>query len=1132
MKLILFFLTTALFQVSANTFAQKINLNKTNESLETVITEIGKQSGYDFFYNKQLLKRAKPVSIHSNNLPLADVLELCFKDQPLNYEIKSKTIILTAKRPPAQSYQRITGTVYNRADGSVILGATIKVKGTSITTQSDASGNFVLNTLPPDAVLVITSVGYKTQEITVKRYEHFAVRMDQVEESLDQVVVTGYQQVNKQRMTGSVSTLKAADIEGKGFTSIDDILIGTVSGLNTTPSGRPGQDSKIQIRGVNSLTGNTEPIWIVDGMPMQGEIPSIRSGSTDLQTTIFTTGIGNLAPDDIASITILKDAAATAIYGARAANGVIVVTTKSGTVGKTRFTASLNYGVTAAPVNNISMMNSAQKIQFERDIHNDLNTSKTGRVSELLRQRDLGVISSMDAEQQIAELAQTNTDWFKEIFSPARNTQLGFSMSGGSEKTQHYLSVNHLQEEGIQPNNKFDRTGMNIKLTHDPSDKIRITGGLASTLKNDRSSASAINPLNYAMFANPYEKLYNADGSYAYDQSYDMTLSTLRPGLAWPKFNVMDDLNRNTSTSRYIDADVSLKLEYEIIPGLQFITHGTYNVNSNNSRVAEGEQTYTNFIRNWFVYNGETAPQYVRGSLNEGTAYSDGYTFRNTLQYSKSFQEKHFLTLFGGQEITSRTAYNSFNYSPIFDGDHRIIGFPEMGGVNPEAIQYSDLGGTGKVVNKLTSFFANASYSYADRYILTGAIRYDGSDIIGNKNQFTPLWNIGGRWNVQNESFFQGVDFINELSLRAGFGYTGSIDKNAFPFVVMQLGQSVIYDGQTVPTGFTFANPNVRWQTKQDINFGANIAAFDRRIEIGVNYYYNTTQDVLDKRALPLSSGRDDAIENVADILNRGLEIDLGATLIRKKDLQWFVRGNVAFNTNRLSKTYYTSLDNLPLRTPANGREFVEGYSVGSWFGYQFAGVNPTNGHTMIYDKEGALFDMELLRNATLNLPAPAASHLGNQHPPVVGGFGTSVNWKQFLFSTNFEFKVGHKIRSFNTFQVLNSRNRHTNDIDHWRQPGDQTNVPEIGTINNAFNRYMYDVQLEKGDYLRASLVTIGYNIKPDLLKKWGFNTARISLNGRNLFTVSSYAGIDPSLMGEFNYPVTRQYTATLNIGF
>ncbi len=1132
MKLIVFLITATMLQVSANSFAQKISLSKANESLELVINEIGKQSGYDFFFNKQLIRKAKPVSITVKNSSLVDALELCFKDQPFTYEIKNKTILLTAKSTTNQVYQKITGTIYDRASNKVIRGATIRVKGSNVSTQTDASGNFVLNSLEADAILIISSVGYKTQEITVKQYRHFEIRLEENEESLDQIVVTGYQQINKQRMTGTVTTIKAADIEGKGFTSIDDILIGTVSGLNALPSGRPGQDSKIQIRGVNSLTGNTEPIWIVDGMPMQGEIPNIKSGSTDLQTTIFTTGIGNLAPDDIESITILKDAAATAIYGARAANGVIVVKTKSGTVGKTRFTASLNYGVTAAPVNNISMMNSAQKIKFEREIYQDISTGETGRVGDILKKKELGLINNEQAERMIAELGQTNTDWFNEIFSPATNTQVNFSMSGGSEKTQHYLSLNHLQEEGIQPNNKFNRTGMNIKLTHDPNDKIRITGSLASTLKNDRSTASIINPLRYAMFANPYEKPYNADGSYSYDQSFYMKPSKLRPGLAWPNLNILDDLNRNTNTNRYIDADVSLKIEYEIIPGLQFITHGTYNANSNSNRIVEGENTYTNFERNWYKYKEETAPQDVRGSLKEGTGYSDGYTFRNTLQYSKSLLEKHFVTLFGGQEVTSRTSYSSFNYSPVYDEAHRIIGFPEMGGIDGEIINYTALGGTGKTVSKLSSFFANGSYSYADRYIFTAAIRYDGSDIIGNKNQFTPLWNIGGRWNVHNEDFFSKLDIINELSFRAGFGYTGSIDKNAFPFVIMNLGQSTLYDNQTIPTSFTFANPNIKWQTKQDINFGADIAAFDRRLEIGINYYHNTTQDVLDTRALALSSGRDDAIENVADILNRGLEIDLGTTLIRRKDFQWFVRGNIAFNTNKLSKTYYKSLETLPMRTPANARAFVENYAVGSWFGYQFAGVDPRNGHTLITANDGGVLDMDTFRNTTLNLPDPGASYLGNQHPPVVGGFGTSINWKQFLLSTNFEFKLGHKIRSFNTFQLLESGNRHTNDANRWRQYGDQTNVPLIGETNPAFSRYMYDIQLEKGDYLRASLVTLGYNIKTEQLKKWGLHTARFSLSGRNLFTLSSYAGIDPSLMGEFNYPVTRQYTATLNIGF
>ena len=236
-------------------------------------------------------------------------------------------------------------------------------------------------------------------------------------------------------------------------------------------------------------------------------------------------------------------------------------------------------------------------------------------------------------------------------------------------------------------------------------------------MKNDRVTASKVNSLEYAMYANPYERPYDEEGNYAYDVTYDTQRSTIRDGLAWESFNILRELNDNTNSSRYLDAELSLKVEWEIYKGLMF------------------------------TYNGEVTPDLVRGALREATGYSTGYTFRNTLQYSAEWKEKHFITLFAGQEISSREAYNSYNYSPVFDEEHRIVGFPQMEGIDGGKISFSALGNTGKSVAKLSSFFANASYSFMDRYILTGAIRYDGSDIIGNENQFTPLWNVGLRWN-------------------------------------------------------------------------------------------------------------------------------------------------------------------------------------------------------------------------------------------------------------------------------------------------------------------------------------------------------------------------------------------------
>ena len=1135
MKLIFCFICCFLFSLHASIRAQKqmVTLKLEKTSVAEAIRELKQQTRLDFFFSNKEVNVKKTVSLNCENMRIDEVLQQLLGTE-FQFEFVDNMVIITPGFRKSEEETKSVlykGTVCD-SQGQPLPGVTVAVKGTSLGVATDVNGNFQIQ-MPPATnwIFVFSFIGMQTVEIQSGDRREFEVVLKPAKEELEEVVVTGYQTIRKERMTGTTATITANQIAGRGLQSIDEILNSTISGLNMISSGRPGQDAQIQIRGVNSLTGSTEPMWIVDGMPLQGEIPNIQSGSTDLQATIFTTGIGNIVPDDIKSITVLKDAAATAIYGARAANGVIVVETKSGLSGKTRFNASVNVGITERPRNNIDMMNTAEKIQFEREIFYDQQgyIYTPGRVTKLLQQAAYGEISSDEAERRIGELAKINTDWFKEIYRTAISQQYNFSMSGGNEKTQHYVSLNYLKEVGTEPNNKYDRLGMNIKLTHNPSEKIRITGGLGATMKNDRVTASSVNSLEYAMYANPYERLKNEDGTKAYDISYNAKESSIRDGLDWDTFNILDDLNRNTNTNRYLDAELSLKVEWEIVKGLMFTTHGVYNANSNHNRIIEGADTYTNFINNWYSYKGEIPHDMVKGSLREATGYTNAYTFRNTLQYTGEYAGKHYISLFAGQEIQERTAYNSFNYSPVFDEEHRIVGFPEMDDIDGSEINYSALGGTGKSVSKMSSFFANASYSYLDKYILTGALRYDGSDIIGNDNQFTPLWNVGLRWNLHREEFMKRWMWVDQFAVR-GFGYTGSIDKNALPFVVMTLGQSVIYDGQTVPTSFSYPNPNVKWQTKQDMNVGLDLSLFDYRLELGVNYYNNITRDVLDRKALPYSSGRSEVTENVADIYNSGWEIDLGVTLLKNKSFQWYAKANIAINDNKVKNTYYKDTKDLPKATLSNAHQFVENQPVNGWYGYKFAGINPINGAVMTYTGNGeATLDMSV---SGATWPIPSVFYLGNLTPPVVGGFSTSANWKQLIFSANFEFKTGHKIKSFNTFRSLDARNRHTSEANRWREPGDITNVPAMSEAFTTYSSYMYDILLEKGNYLRCSYMTLGYNLKPEWLHKIGFSTARLSFTAKDLFTVSSYSGIDPALMGSFGYPNSRKYTITLNVGF
>ena len=708
MKLIFCFICCFLFSLHASIRAQKqmVTLKLEKTSVAEAIRELKQQTRLDFFFSNKEVNVKKTVSLNCENMRIDEVLQQLLGTE-FQFEFVDNMVIITPGFRKSEEETKSVlykGTVCD-SQGQPLPGVTVAVKGTSLGVATDVNGNFQIQ-MPPATnwIFVFSFIGMQTVEIQSGDRREFEVVLKPAKEELEEVVVTGYQTIRKERMTGTTATITANQIAGRGLQSIDEILNSTISGLNMISSGRPGQDAQIQIRGVNSLTGSTEPMWIVDGMPLQGEIPNIQSGSTDLQATIFTTGIGNIAPDDIKSITVLKDAAATAIYGARAANGVIVVETKSGLSGKTRFNASVNVGITERPRNNIDMMNTAEKIQFEREIFYDQQgyIYTPGRVTKLLQQAAYGEISSDEAERRIGELAKINTDWFKEIYRTAISQQYNFSMSGGNEKTQHYVSLNYLKEVGTEPNNKYDRLGMNIKLTHNPSEKIRITGGLGATMKNDRVTASSVNSLEYAMYANPYERLKNEDGTKAYDISYNAKESSIRDGLDWDTFNILDDLNRNTNTNRYLDAELSLKVEWEIVKGLMFTTHGVYNANSNHNRIIEGADTYTNFINNWYSYKGEIPHDMVKGSLREATGYTNAYTFRNTLQYTGEYAGKHYISLFAGQEIQERTAYNSFNYSPVFDEEHRIVGFPEMDDIDGSEINYSALGGTGKSVSKMS----------------------------------------------------------------------------------------------------------------------------------------------------------------------------------------------------------------------------------------------------------------------------------------------------------------------------------------------------------------------------------------------------------------------------------------------
>ena len=396
---------------------------------------------------------------------------------------------------------------------------------------------------------------------------------------------------------------------------------------------------------------------------------------------------------------------------------------------------------------------------------------------------------------------------------------------------------------------------------------------------------------------------------------------------------------------------------------------------------------------------------------------------------------------------------------------------------------------------------------------------------------------MSGRWNIYKEPFMKW-DFINFLSVRVGYGYTGSIDHNALPFVTMQLTETRPYAGLVVPTSYKNANPNIKWQTKKDFNIGLESSLWDNRITFNVNYYNNKVIDLLDNRSLPYSSGIKSIKQNVANLVNRGWEFDLGFTPVRTRDFEWMLRGNVSFNKNIITKTFYQDFKQVPQKSSLlseNDNVYIQGYSVGAWLGYDFAGIDPNTGHTLAYAEDGSKVDMDMFNNKTLALKRPPMHYLGESNPTTTGGFSTEFRYKQWDLNAQFEFQTGHLIPTISSTMNHNynySGNRYIADQYRWRATGDVAERPYLGNTNTAYDQYRFNTSLEKGDYLRCTYTSLGYRLTESLCKKLSVRSARVALSASNLFTLTNFKGIDPASMGTLSYPSTCTYSITLNVGF
>lgn len=1060
-----------------------------------------------------------------------------------------------AKTPSPESLlKRISGSI-STSDGTPLPGASITAPLTDKVVISDEKGHFTIEVGDNESVLIISFAGMKTQEVAIKNRSIINVELQLAASQLTDVIITGMQRREKNKMIGSISTITAKGIENAGVTTIDKALKGKMPGVYVrSTSGRPGEVGEIMIHGINTMTGNKEPLYVLDGMPMQsGEV----SGGVN---SLLTNGLGNIPPDDIESISILKDATAASVYGARAANGVIIITTKQGEAGKDYVSYTGKAGISFRPENKFSFMNSAEKLAFERGIYEDFHPVYGGRANQLLYQVDNGVISREDAEAQIAELAKTNTDWIKEIYRPAMLQSHNLTLSGGNLKTQYNVSLNYQNSEGTLLGNKYQMGGLNMKLSRYITDKLLVRVNLYSTLKSNEEGQSVLDPFRYAVFANPYEKPYNEDGSYAADMTYRSLNNdiTYNSDLNYKNFNILRELKENTRKSFYGNVRGQFGVEYTFLKNFRYTGTGVVDYTSIHNQDEARAGTYRSWKSNWLnaasTQQNMVLPQFNQGFLHEDMGRSMNYTVRNSIEYNNNFG-KHFVQLFGANEFGGQTN-NQFNhFNPIYLQEYRVTGYPSWNSISAERFKNLDLsrfGGTKFEEDRSVSFIGSGVYSYDNRYVFNANIRTDGVDIIGTQNQFAPLWSTGLRWNAHNESFLKSYNnVLSRLVLSAGFGYRGSINRSIYPFHTYELG-ALTYDGIVKATAFHYGNPVLKWERKKDLNLGMELSLYKGRVNMEARYFNEKVTDLLDLVQLPVSVGRQSANVNVGALSNRGLELSTRLEVIRTKDLLWEVGANYTTVKNNLDKVYYNMLPSLAQSKTYN----IEGYAINSWFGYKFSHIDEANGHMMVkalkldtkidgnqvihsYTEE--IIDLNTISSADLQEKYRTFS-LGQRDPDYYGGFNTRVAYKAFELATNFVYAGGNTILSFQdrkegpggvVDEITASRtNRLSEQQYRWRNPGDVTNIPVYGRNSSSYTSYLLDSDLENGSFLKCTELAISWRAQSRMISKGPLKTLKASLIANNLFTISNYSGTDPETQTTFGYPTTRSITVLLNIGF
>ena len=1060
----------------------------------------------------------------------------------------------------------VSGTVMDgEFKGEPLVGATISVSNSDDTkgTVTDAEGKFTLSVPAGTETLTASYMGYESQEIALQQgIDKYTITLHFADKTLAEFVVTGYQQIDRRKLTAAVTTVNISDETVGAVKNIDQALAGQVAGLSSiAASGAPGAPMKIRIRGTSSINGVQEPLWVLDGIPMEGnEIPAIDN-LNDIDD-IYQTSIAGLNPSDIENITVLKDAAATAIYGARAANGVIVITTKKGKEGRpvVNFSTKMTYSP-KVDIDRLNLLDADEKVGLELDLlQSDYNyRPHKGGVANILD--ELGEFSayqaggwealSPEAQQRINRLRGINTDWNDILFRDVFNQEYNISFSGGSERAHYYTSVGYYTEQGTVKGVENNRYNMTLKADFKLNNMLTVGASVFANQRKQESymtdSGGFTNPVFYSRMANPYFEPYDADGNYIYDKNVQGRESEV------PDFNIFEE-RANTSKERKDRSimalfDATLKFNSHLKLTTQFgLQHDNYTLTryaGHDSYAMRKAKEYATFL-----IDGERKSIFPDGGMNKVTeAHTDQWTWKAMLEWDRRLNDIHDVELMGGTEV--RHVETGVVTSTAYGYDNRTLTTQPVIFPNESIARRYPLYEEGHTENAFVSWFATGSYTLLYRYTLGASVRSDGSDVFGvaKKYRYLPLYSVSGMWRAKEEQFLKKVKWIDELSLRASYGLQGNIDKNTSPYLIGTFDKTSVLPGyiESIISAENAPNPNLKWEKTKNVNVGLNLELLQSRIRLNVDYYYRRSTDLISSRQLPLETGFASTTVNWASMENSGWEIALNTRNIATKDFTWNTTLNLGFNTNKILDETVAENSTYPSR---------EGYPVGAIFAYKTAGLDE-DGYPLFVAKDGSkltaadFFRLNRFGASTLSAEEQRNlyTYMGSSEPECSGGFINTFEWKNWQLNVNFMFNLGMKVRvqpSYSPTYYDRGLNTNHDILNRWTSSNSATNLPGLMvntperaneyTHYSEYNTYsMLDTWVRSQNYCRLQSLRLGYRIPKKVLAPVGITSASVSLEGRNLLVIASdYDNyLDPETMGNpYAQPIAKSFILGLNVNF